>query len=1253
MKIVEKYLNLFELEINFIMLITTSLLTVFILFFFNKNLIEFNLTDPNSYYLQCYYLANKFIALLEHENYKKYKKFEMEFSDKIDIHKISSICQREKNSKCFICNNLPNDYSKAEIKSSIKKFFLNMIMEEKNSRSDFYYNLLRIRSLWICFYAYKSHENLLLLELYKNKSKCKNFHDTLLYGYLYTEFFNLKSKENSKINTSNFQTIVMYNIDNILNYYDVCREFEKIIKNVKESFIMLSGKIIFSKMISISKSIYKSQIMIKKNIKKITENFNLYMIYFHFKLIFNEDLNKNYRLEDNLESLNVIEENYDKLNYFFLEYLPKELNFKIKTVTLDLLKEMKCEKSFIKNEFISKIFPSFMVEFQLEKLLKNFQHENKDMFVVELLLRDKENNLKCFIFNIKAIIDKSLRIFFVVKYKNISKKVTSSKNLLLLVSNRGEMIGASEQFKNYFNLVDKNEESKFNDFVKTPFQKLFDLENTEDKKYQQKKNKKINCKKSIKFLISQIFKQEFLKIKNDPMSSLGTRAGGTTCEDQINYNELVKVYLEEVINFDFKKLYLFNFKRYNSGKNKNKNSYVKKDCFFDEIKSNEDFNNDNLPVPTESQYTDMSAFTIRNSSTTESIRYDDALKQSYPAVIQNNMNIYNKLQKSESNRKHEFLIYFLNFFLSIVGIFFILYLNVMLSKYNKNFLGLFRFRHLRTQIAVETVKSTLEIKLNGSNIKFKDGSVLNEEKIREDISICQTEVIGNDLIGLKAFINDDSKDELSLKINQKINYVDPSITQNDLIIKTKTFVELLDYIYVLYLNIKQDANIYFESTMLNNFDNLSSKLIHYVFLIQNYFPVYERVFREIDSVLKNSILLSIQEVRTNVIVYQIFFIIAHLSVLVLVVLLLKKYYNKFKLALNLISEFDEAHLNNLKIKYNMLEKSIEYLITPSKLIKTVQNNNPKPENGYRKKETKVENTLQPLNKQLENQINEVWYDSHSYPVWGVFITYCLLFTISIFLYNLIINDIDHTTVFVNELAEIQFQFFSSFILFRLGTISGLNLTTVLKSDLEFYTAEEYLLFTQNVTVDMLDSYKKIYNLNYSTEIKFYADRFTNMSGSSICSYALDKSDSLFLVQADSLGLYNKVYSRCIEDLKNEGHIFYEFFPKINRHLIYQIDSLISNNTLENRLAIVNNEFSMNYSEIFVLYIGQYFNKLYSTMIEPLVTNSFQTFFSQFILMFTVSIIVDVVCGLLIKFLILNRVGYVSKKFLILFNIYKN
>jgi hypothetical protein len=245
-------------------------------------------------------------------------------------------------------------------------------------------------------------------------------------------------------------------------------------------------------------------------------------------------------------------------------------------------------------------------------------------------------------------------------------------------------------------------------------------------------------------------------------------------------------------------------------------------------------------------------------------------------------------------------------------------------------------------------------------------------------------------------------------------------------------------------------------------------------------------------------------------------------------------------------------------------------------------------------------------------------------------------------------------VFTNELAEIQFKVYSSFILYRIATLSGLNVTNILNSELEFYKPVDYLNYNQNLTIQMLESYKNIYNLKYSTGIKRYSDIFiTNLTGSYVCDFSLDQKSALFLLQNDSNKLFNYELTRCRNDTVDEGHIYYVTFPKITRNLIYYLNSLIQNNTLENRLDILNDEFSFHYSENFLLVYAQFFSKLYSGIIEPMVTNGFQTFFFQFILMFTISIIVDIACALLIKYLILSKVGYYNKTFLILFKIYKN
>ena len=69
---------------------------------------------------------------------------------------------------------------------------------------------------------------------------------------------------------------------------------------------------------------------------------------------------------------------------------------------------------------------------------------------------------------------------------------------------------------------------------------------------------------------------------------------------------------------------------------------------------------------------------------------------------------------------------------------------------------------------------------------------------------------------------------------------------------------------------------------------------------------------------------------------------------------------------------------------------------------------------------------------------------------------------------------------------VQFKFYSAFILFPLAVFSGLNLTSDLNSELEFRKPEDYSIYNENMSNDILLSYKNIYKLEHNRKsIKTY------------------------------------------------------------------------------------------------------------------------------------------------------------------------
>jgi len=404
--------------------------------------------------------------------YIKYKKNLLE-KEKDDINKndVCKICEGNVFLEKHLISNLYN-LNITEINDIIINY-LNRLSKNlySNLKGYIHYEIFRIMLYYINCHNNKIDKDLrdirVLFDLHRNTTIIKKTYNK--------QNFNLFIYHKKKIYLNKHAEFQNINIKKI-NNYELNYEFQKLSESLKDNLEILRGNVKVDLLISIANENYKFKNKIKSLILASTLDTNNksnqeFFMKFHYLYIFNTISKKLNITEINLDIIDLVEEDFENNNNLLFEFDPIQRNFIFKSVNSDFLSELKYEFDDLKDENFSKIFPYYLENEQLNKILLFMENEVKEGLFLKFLIQDADKNIKFMQFSFKILINLNLKIYLVAKYKNldyvegdiVSQKIYQPQNLLILhedgwiishsLNFKKEYLNDEKLIKNFFDLL--------------------------------------------------------------------------------------------------------------------------------------------------------------------------------------------------------------------------------------------------------------------------------------------------------------------------------------------------------------------------------------------------------------------------------------------------------------------------------------------------------------------------------------------------------------------------------------------------------------------------------------------------------------------------------------------------------------------------------------------------------------------------------------------------------------------------------
>jgi hypothetical protein len=1185
------------------------------------------------------FLSEKYIVFLN-KNKKGSSKFFEKLYNTLFYHYLRSSCSNENSEiqDCIICSNQPQNFSVGNVETLLFNIFNDVARSDQFKKNNFYHHIIRIRSLFIISFK-KGMDNMIFFEILKDMNKPQPSSTKIFFEYLYAKM--IRSRDESSAYVASHM-----NFNKAVAYIDVCEEFNEICSEIKRTIELLKNRVRFEEIMKNARALNHLRKIVKRKVENLKEKDNLLLVNFYYNMMFNDTLKDTSALQKFYENINIIEENLFKLYLLLVEVDLKDKNLIMKNLTFDFLEKLKTKERNIKNDNLSKLFPPDLRNTQTRKIFSMLEDENRESFQLKFILQDDEKYIMYYQLFFKMIVSLNQKVHFMIQYKPMPSSDDTINNYML-ISDEGTILGVSDQFRQNFYFPDNMEITKHNafEFFKGPRIEFFDKLRSIDENVKDFEDSGRSTVRQLSFHMDELFKESFLE-----------RAANSHIYNP-NSDEMINIICDENIFTETRSIFLLNFKK------TKKQDYSR---FEKTILYNEESNKEiDVLRPHNDIFSTIGAPSINYSvSSTKSQTY--VRKENLAGVVASNDELFKKTVDKKSQENIQLFVYLLDLFIVIGSMCHLVWLYITLSHFQDTYNGLFYMRTLQAQFSLIALNSAKEIKMDGYQVIFESDSLLNDINTRSILNIYEYESIGHRLSDLKTFSNDNnmSTDITDLFNKQYINYVYASVLTGSLEVNSKTFIDLIDLLYIHMNKIKSVINIPISPRGLWLFEKQNDDIESLAFAYQNFYPVFEINFDKIVTLFVDSVTDSIDFLHLISYIYSLFYLAMHFIIYSFFLFYIYQYYKRHTTILNFISNLDDQHLNYLTFKVANLKKAIDFVITPQHLLGKLQvynlKNKEKNTKQIKDKENNIHNPwanliekkvyLIPLEKFQVDHIKVHFLAKYVKTITYFLFVFIIFLTIMFMLFNYLIDDMMTMTKYTSNVVSIQINLYSSFLLFQLSLISNMNLTNQLDTPNSFKTRNEYFGYFQNKSMTILDSINELMNIEKNIQNKLDY-KISEMGGLSLCDFAYDPTDPIFTKFSDSQGTYQNFFSHCQDDVKNEGLIIYQMIPYMMEYMRNSMNSLRMDEN--SRSSIFSTNLYHHITELLLIHVSRYFSRFREKIIEPLVFDGFTNFFHNLIYILASSLVIDILCFLLIKFFIINRIRKSSKIFSKLLNILKN
>jgi hypothetical protein len=1235
--------DLYDLTV-FIVILALAIISVKILHDNLNSLVFKNSKNLPTLYI---YLTDQYIFFL-----KKQKKGSAEHLENlyeaIFAHYLQSNCSEEEvlssDDLCLICSNKPQDFNINNVETLLYNIFTDIIKSEKLKKNRFYYNLIRIRCLYIVSYK-KGNDNVIFLEILKCLSKPQSSSTRVFLEYLYTTM--IKSRDES----SAFLASQM-NFNKLIVYIEACEELAFVCSEVKKTIELVKNRVRFEEIMKMAEQIFELRKNIIDKSEHIKEKDNLLLVNFYYNQIFNEVLKDNSNLQKFYDNINIIEENLYKMYILLIECDMKEKNLILKNLTFDFLEKLKTREKNLKNEIFSKLFPYDIRHIQTRKIFSIIEEDYRENFQLKLILQDYEKYISYYFIHFKMIVSLDQKVHLMISLRNMPSTDDTTNNYLL-ICDEGNILGISDGFKEHFYFADDVDITKKNlfEYVCIPKAEFFGKLRSIDENVKDFEDSGRSTVRQLNFRMDELFRLEHLEnaIKNYNIEA--------------DYDEMVNIICDENIFQDGRCVFLLNMKK---TKKKEDSNFDKTFHFADEEKKEI-----SLKLPNDN-FSSMSQ-TLHYSTTSNKSNY--IRKENLAPAIAGNDELFRKTIDKKSNENILCAAYLFDLFIFVGSMAHLVILYLTLNNFQDTNNGLYYLRTVHSQYTIVTMNSAKEIILDDYEIKFEEGSVLKDRETRLLLNNYEYELIGTRLQDLKTFTNENqnNKEIQDLFLNTYINYVYPSELSGTLEINSKIFIDLLDLLTIHLNKVKSIIDLPLPNDGLWRFNAQTDEIESLVFAYQNYFPVYEAYFEKIIKLFTENITRFISTLHLISYIYTIFYLSMHFVTYSFYMYLIYQYFLKHTMVLTFISNLDEDHLNFLNFKISNLRKAIDFVISPPIYLGKIQMYNLKnkeKQGQIQERERERERLthsplgshsslshlvgkkvhLTPLDNMQAHHLKVHFLEKYVKKITLFLFVFLSMLTLMFILFNRMIDTMYKTMDYTSNVVDIQLNLFSSFLLFQLSLISNMNLTK--KIDTNLQTRDDYFEFFQNKSISILQNINSLMDADKLLKNEFDYN-LTDMKGHALCEFIYAGNDTIFQKFSDPVATEESFLDRCKEDGDEYGggHIIYTMIPYFMEYLRNEMNSLRMDPGIRNR--ITDNEMYRHYFELLLVYINGYFSRFRIKIVEPLVFTGFDNFFHNLIIILAGSLVVDLLCFLMIKILVVFTIKNSSEIFSKLLNVLKS
>jgi hypothetical protein len=1068
------------------------------------------------------YLLDKYYYI-QNENNKAIQQFDKLYSERIYLHSLR--CQSFQN--CLLCSvQLSENESNETLLKSFKQHLLSRINASNwvmNKKSSFYY-LARLKAYYTIYYGLKLNDSTLKNYFLIEMASLFNNQLSLLDKRYYEVYFN----DINEIFTQGDNTFGKNIARTLIDYLSINETYEKILKHSItiieriNTYENTSVEPIYEE----SLKLYKLKKELKASLSKfhndkdsITYNFTN----INYELIFNKTVVKGISYNDKVDLLDGLIKYNENKPYFILEFIRESKKLFICSFNKTFYKKLGYKRQQIKSSELRLLFPEPLARKQKELLLGNIENPEQNKFDFDILLKDNNENLKLYTYQFRTFVEVNLKTFVFCEEKKTKDK---HNELLLIVDTGGEIAYSCKNFKNDYLVNTRTNKYNLNDIFKIELNEVLSL-----------------CKETIEESYSAKSEKIFHTYLNIP-----------SCYIKLKIKD-------EDITYKGHKYIFISF-------------YKTKASITRSSSHNKVLGNDNIAEDSRNgvEETQQSGTYVGSSSGTTISNNKLLFDENLASVLVNHIQLFTFVLDKNTLKSRQRIIYAYKILIIIVGVFYLVYLNNLFTTFSSNIMNYLNSKTVENSIYNNLIRINTIIKMDNTSNGLEDNlKYLGKDSYtRSDLANLNDLLLSN-LRKLDVFFSANiSSDNFYYLYNEQIiQYISFDTNSKSYNYSNSTFIQFLK-LYLVHMNNLSNTTQIISDLQVTNVNDFTE--ISLLFVYQNLFPAIIYNFSIINTNVLNSVFSTIDGITSNIILYNIGYILSHMILISYVVFYLFYYRRRVNHIYLFLFNLGETHLKYLLKKFQNLKKIVHLHLDLSEFKKKISDLKVKPTNInnhllYYKDKELTDMKVIPLpfitHMTIYQFIRKTMIKTFAY---------IMLSALAIIVVQLMLETLKEFITYRYEAYAVQSDVYKVYLLVKMALISNYGIISV-------DWVPEYNFKDKGYYIDQAESYFQNIS-NKFDNIKRYESSLSILHQITD-GMTLEKDESICdIIIWNGFDLYVKYISRYgnqfLDDVKGDCKQLVKKEKDFSYFLTYQllklrkiIMSLNLNNSIENRLAIFN------------------------------------------------------------------------------------